>query len=86
MRFLSARRACFLLCLCGQVWQVTAVSAIDVLREIKALPAAEQEKLVRLLAEETDWLEDAMDAAIAKARMDEPERPVEMLLREQGLG
>jgi len=57
-----------------------------VLREIKALPAAEQERLVRLLAEETDWLEDAMDAAIAKARMDEPERPVEMLLREQGLG
>ena len=56
------------------------------LREIKALPAAEQERLVRLLAEETDWLEDAMDAVIAKARMDEPERPVEMLLREQGLG
>jgi len=57
-----------------------------VLREIKALLAAEQERLVRLLAEETDWLEDAMDAAIAKARIDEPERPVEMLLREQGLG
>lgn len=62
------------------------MSAIDLLREIKALPVAEQERLVRLLAEETDWLEDAMDAAIARARMDDPERPVEMLLREQGLG
>jgi hypothetical protein len=62
------------------------MSAIEVMKEIKALPQTEQERLVRLLAEETDWLEDMMDAAIAKARLDEPERPVEMLLREQGLG
>ena len=62
------------------------MSAIDVMNEIKALPPAEQEKFVRLLAEETDWLEDLLDAAIAKARMREPERPAEMLLREQGLG
>ena len=62
------------------------MSAIDVMNEIKAMPPAEQEKFVRLLAEETDWLEDLLDAAIAKARLDEPERPVEMLLREQGLG
>jgi hypothetical protein len=62
------------------------MSAIEVMNEIKALPPAEQERLARLLVEETDWLEDILDAAIAKARMDEPERPVEMLLREQGLG
>jgi hypothetical protein len=62
------------------------MSAIELMNEIKALPPAEQERLVRLLAEETDWLEDMVDAAIAKARMEEPERPVEMLLREQGLG
>ena len=67
-------------------WHVIAMSAIEVMNEIKALPQTEQERLVRLLVEETDWLEDMMDAAIAKARMDEPERPVEMLLREQGLG
>ena len=52
---------------------------------IKALPEQEQAKLARLLIAETDWLENLLDAAIAKARMDEPERPVEMLLREQGL-
>ena len=61
------------------------MSAIEVMNEIRALPQTEQERLVRLLVEETDWLEDMVDAAIAKARMDEPERPVEMLLREQGL-
>lgn len=49
-----------------------------------ALPEVEKAKLARLLAEETDWLEDALDATIAKARMGEPERPVELLLREQG--
>jgi hypothetical protein len=62
------------------------MSAIEVMNEIKALPQMEQERLVRLLVEETDWLENMVDAAIARARMDEPERPVEMLLREQGLG
>ena len=40
---------------------------------------------MRLLVEQTDWLEDMVDAGIARARMDEPERPVGMLLREQGL-
>lgn len=62
------------------------MSAIEVMNEIKTLPPSERERLVRLLVEETDWLEDMVDAAIAKARMDEPERPVGMLLREQGLG
>ena len=62
------------------------MSAIEVMEEIRALPPVEQERLARLLVEETDWLEDMVDAAVAKARMDEPERPVEMLLREQGLG
>ena len=62
------------------------MSAIEVMNEIKTLPPTEQERLVRLLVEETDWLEDMVDAAIAKTRIDEPERPVEMLLREQGLG
>ena len=62
------------------------MSAIEVMNEIKTLPPTEQERLVRLLVEETDWLEDMVDAAIAKARMDEPERSVVMLLREQGLG
>ena len=58
------------------------MSANEVMAQIKALPQAEQEKLGRLLLEETDWLEDWLDAAIAQARMAEPERPVEMLLRE----
>lgn len=62
------------------------MSAIEVMNEIKTLPPTEQERLVRLLVEETDWLEDMVDAAITKARMEEPERPVEMLLREQRLG
>ncbi len=53
--------------------------------QIKALPAAEQHKLVRMLVEQTDWLEDIVDAATAKARLNEPERPAEMLLREQDL-
>ncbi|MCW5553070.1 MAG: hypothetical protein KIS67_13035 [Verrucomicrobiae bacterium] len=61
------------------------MSATEVMKEIKTLPPTEQERLVRLLVEETDWLEDMVDAAIAKARLDEPERPVAMLLREQGL-
>ena len=61
------------------------MSAIELMNEIKALPQTEQEKLIRLLVEETDWLEDVMDAAIAQKRMAEPERPIEMLLREQGL-
>lgn len=59
--------------------------ASEVLAEIKALPEAEQEHLVRLLLAETGWLEDLVDAVIARTRMDEPERPAEMLLREQGL-
>ena len=61
------------------------MSANEVMAKIKALPEQEQAKLARLLIAETDWLEDLLDAAIAKARMQEPERPVEMLLREQGL-
>ena len=52
------------------------MSANDVMAQIKALPAVERDKLVRLLVEETDWLEDAMDAAIAKARLQVPDRPV----------
>ena len=62
------------------------MSANEVMAEIRALPEQEQAKLARLLIEATDWLEDILDAAVAKARMEEPERPVEMLLREQGLG
>ena len=62
------------------------MSANEVMAEIRALPEPEQAKLARLLIEATDWLEDILDAAVAKARMEEPERPVEMLLREQGLG
>jgi len=61
------------------------MSANEVMAKIKALPEQEQAKLARLLIAETDWLEDLLDAAIAKARLEEPERPVEMLLREQGL-
>ena len=61
------------------------MSANEVMAEIRALPEQEQAKLARLLNEATDWLEDMVDAAVAKARMEEPERPVEMLLREQGL-
>jgi hypothetical protein len=61
------------------------MSASEVMAQIKDLPAPEQQKLARMLVEETDWLEDALDAAIAKARLTEPERPAEMLLREHGL-
>ena len=61
------------------------MSASEVLAQIKRLPQPEQEEFVRLLLAETDWLEDVLDATIAELRMDEPERPVEMLLREQGL-
>ena len=61
------------------------MSANEVMAKIKALPEQEQAKLAQLLIAETDWLEDLLDAAIARARMNEPERPVEMLLREQGL-
>lgn len=61
------------------------MSASEVLAEIKALPRPEQEHLARLLLTETDWLEDLVDAVVARSRMDEPERPAEMLLREQGL-
>ena len=61
------------------------MSANEVMSQIKALPEREREKLVRLLVTESDWLKDLLDAAIAKARMEEPERPVDMLLREQGL-
>ena len=43
------------------------MSANEVMAQIKALPQAEQEKLGRLLLEETDWLEDWLDAAIAQA-------------------
>ena len=61
------------------------MSANEIMSQISALPEREKAKLARRLVEETDWLEDVLDAAIAKARMDEPERPVEMLLREQRL-
>ena len=61
------------------------MSATEVMAQIKALPPPEQEKLIGMVVEQTDWLEDVLDATIAKARMNEPERPAEMLLREQGL-
>ncbi len=61
------------------------MSANEVMAQIMALPEREKAKLATMLVEETDWLEDVLDTAIAKSRMDEPERPVEMLLREQGL-
>jgi len=61
------------------------MSASEVMAQVKRLPQPEQEKFMRLLLAETDWLEDMLDAAIAGVRMHEPERPVEMLLREQGL-
>ena len=64
---------------------IRAMSANEIMSQISALPEREKAKLARRLGEETDWLEDVLDAAIAKARMDEPERPVEMLLREQRL-
>lgn len=38
-----------------------------------------------MLLSEGEWVEDLLDAALAKERMTEPERPVEMLLREHGL-
>jgi len=52
------------------IWHKRATSANEVMAQIKALPEREQAKLARLLVEETDWLEDVVDAAIAKARMD----------------
>jgi len=61
------------------------MSANEVMAEIMALPEPEKAKLARMLVEKSDWLEDTLDAAIAKARMDEPERPADMLLREHGL-
>jgi hypothetical protein len=61
------------------------MNANEVMAQIKSLPEPEPEKLLRLLAEETDWLENMLDVAVAKARMDESERPVEMLLHEEGL-
>ncbi|MBI3417269.1 MAG: hypothetical protein HY043_18415 [Verrucomicrobia bacterium] len=61
------------------------MSANEIMSQISALPEREKAKLANLLVAETDWLEDVLDTAIAKARMDEPERPVEMLLREQRL-
>ena len=67
------------------MWHNKGVSANEVMGQIMSLPEAEKEKLARMLLEQTDWLEDALDGAIAGARMNEPERPVEMLLREQGL-
>ena len=67
------------------MWQRSGMSANEIMSQIIALPEREKAKLVNLLVAETDWLEDGLDAVIAKARMDEPERPVEMLLREQRL-
>ncbi len=61
------------------------MSADEMMAQIKALPEREKAKLASMLVEETDWLEDALDAAVARVRMAEPERPAEMLLREQGL-
>ena len=61
------------------------MSANEVMAQIMALPAPEKEKLACMLVEETDWLEDVLDAVVVNTRMDEPERPWEMLLREQGL-
>ena len=67
------------------IWKIDNMSVNELMAEIKRLPAVEQQKLARMLVEETDWLEDVVDAAITKSRIQEPERPVEMLLREQGL-
>ena len=61
------------------------MSANEVMAQIMALPEREKAKLASMLVEETDWLEDVLDVAIIKTRMDEPERPAEMLMREQGL-
>jgi hypothetical protein len=61
------------------------MSANEVMAKISDLPELEREKLVLMLLRETDWLEDILDGAIAKERLKEPERPAEMLLREQGL-
>jgi hypothetical protein len=58
---------------------------MEIVAQIKILPEAERVKLAQMLAEETDLLDDALDIALATERMDEPERPVEFLLREQGL-
>jgi len=48
---------------------------------IEWLPEQEKAKLARMLVEKSDWLEDALDAAIAKARMNEPERLVSRRVR-----
>jgi hypothetical protein len=61
------------------------MSANEVMAQITTLPEPERLKLARMLAEQTDWLDDILDLAIAEARIGEPERPVEHLLREQGL-
>jgi hypothetical protein len=80
-----AHRREFCRCFRLRFWHLKAMSANEVMAQIKALPEPEQEKLLRLLAEETDWLENMLDVAVAKARIDESERPVEMLLHEEGL-
>ena len=61
------------------------MSATEVLAQIQSLPHPAKSRLFRSVAEQTDWLEDIIDAAIAESRMDEPERPIEQLLAKHGL-
>jgi hypothetical protein len=67
------------------LWELLEMSANDVMAQIRMLPEKERVELARMLTEETDWLDDVLDPAFAETRMDEPERPVELLLRERGL-
>lgn len=61
------------------------MSATELMEEARKLQPNERARFVELLAEQTDWLEDVVDSALAAARHDEPERPLSELLARHGL-
>ena len=61
------------------------MSATELMEEARKLQPTERARFIELLAEQTDWLEDVIDSALADARRDEPERPLTELLARHGL-
>jgi hypothetical protein len=59
-----------------------AMSATEIIAEIKALPSRDRERVLEFLVSDKELREDLQDSLVLEARRNEPSRPLEDVLRD----
>jgi hypothetical protein len=57
------------------------MSAAEFIKELKAMPEAERERIFTTLVENPEWREDLLDLMTIADRRDEPTRPIDEVFK-----